>query len=205
MNSVFGLTAPNLLGLICALTTLVCATARAQDDVHHSPVYVPVDREIRDTSPRDINAESDFSVAAQVANRYLAVTIEVTKTSITPTDAVLVRGPQRSNSSAADLWVSVSGPGVLASRYRIADPRLQKLEDGAWEASDSAEKVIVIPLSALIERVIVAPTSTTRGAVVSAGGTFDPRPWATLACTGADPGTYPECAAVLDLGIPPPP
>jgi len=205
MNSVSGLTATSILGLAFALTTLGWTSVLAQDDVHLSPVYIPVDREIRDTRPNDVNAQSDFRVADMIAFRYLAVTIDITKTNINPTDATLVRGPQRSNSSAHDLWVSSSGTGLRSTRYRIADPRLQKLDSGAWEERASAEEVIIIPLSAMIDQVNVAPTSAQRGTVVSAGGTFDPRPWATLACTGADPETYPECSAVLGLGIPPPP
>jgi len=195
-------------GLSCLLfgiLTIIFETAEAQVIEHRSPVYVPVQREIRDTTPVDVNSESSFQVVDMVANRFLAIQVEFTKSTINPNSATLARGPGRSNSSAFDLTVTASGANARSTQYRISDPRLQKLQDGPWEERSSAEKVIYIPLSDQIDSVEIAPASPARGGVVSAGGSFDPRPWATLACTGADPDEYPECSAILALGISPPP
>lgn len=148
----------------------------------------------------DVSAESEFSASSLVAVQYLAIRVKISKTGIEALSATLTRGPKKANSAVADLWVRAYSVGKDAPRmeYRIADPRLHKNQNGAWVAADSAEKVIVIPLSAEIGRVDIEPARG-RSAVVSEGGTFNPIPLAIAACDDHDTTRYPDCSAFLEL------
>jgi len=184
------------------------SAVNAQDGVVYEEIMVP-DR-IHDSSTADINARSEFSVGDQVARQYLAIVLEITKTTVTPIDSSLVRGPSSLSSAAnKDLQVRALQSTRVVSQYSVQDPRFVKRERSvtgrvdAWVELVSANQVVYIPLSSLIDKVEVAP-ETGRAGTVSSGGDFDPRPWATVACDGHDPDLYPNCAAVIALGIPSP-
>ena len=196
-----------ITGSVVAACAVLAAPAGAQN---YEEIFVPppIEREIAGKTAADVNAASTFSVAEQIEAQYVAITVEMTKTSITPLDARLIRGPAQPASSATrDLEVRALAGVREMSRYGIADPRFRSKEQGVtgenrpWVEQPVASKVIYIPLSSLVDKVEISPAPG-RAGTVSSGGEFDPRPWATLACDGHDPNLYPNCDAILLLGIP---
>jgi hypothetical protein len=196
-----------LAQVLVGVTMALCGAVSAQDTIHLEEIEV-VDR-ISDTTPKDVDEESGFKTSDQVARQYVAIVVEVTKTDTIPIDASLVRGPAEiSNAALKDLKVSALQSTRAVSTYSMADPRFAKRERSvtghmsAWIELDSATAVIYVPLSALIDKVEIAPEPS-RSDTVSSGGEFDPRPWATGACDGHDPDLYPDCSSVIALGISP--
>ena len=203
------------------IVTLMLATAAAilqiepaiAEDIEIITGRPPFDLVIGETHTRDINERSEFSVAEQVANQYLVVKLEITKTSITPLEASLTRGPDKANDAIKDLQVRSLDSTRLVAQYSVADPRFQRIEPSASPrdlgSSNRAteapmkELIIFVPLSSMVDKVEVVPEPD-RAGTVSSGGDFDPLPWATVACTGHDPDLFPNCPAILALGIPPP-
>jgi hypothetical protein len=203
----------NFALILAALAAIMQShpTIAQDDDVDYR--RVPVPRSLHDTSSTDVNARSEFSVAEQVANQYLVVKLEITKTSITPFESSLVRGPDKTSSAIKDLQIrALNSTGVVA-QYSVADPRFLRFEPGASPRDlarshrvrelASSDLIIYVPLSSTIDKVEIVPEPG-RDDIVSSGGDFDPLPWATVACTGHDPDRYPNCPAILALGIPPP-
>ena len=195
------------LAVVGMLLALHSHHALADDDVILEEIVVP-DR-IDGTSATDINERSEFDTSDQVAKQYVAIVVEITKTSTTPIDASLVRGPSTiANNSVKDLRVSAEQSGRVVSAYSMPDPRFVRRERGVtgrmepWIELDSATAVIYVPLSSVIGKVEILPEPG-RSPTVSAGGSFDPRPWATGACDGADPNLYPNCSDVVALGLTP--
>jgi hypothetical protein len=196
-------------GVVLALLLATCPGYADDAETIYRPIEIP--DAIRGTSQDDLNAVSGFNVSDQVASQYLAVTLEVTKTSITPIESTLVRGPASlPDSSVKDLQIRAFDTSKMISNYSIADPRFRKREPssvgtgGTWFEQPMATQQIFVPLSSLIDKVEVLPESG-RSGTVSAGGVFDPRPWATAACSSYDPDLFPNCGDVIALGIPPPP
>lgn len=179
---------------------------------NNEAIYLPIEvpANIEGTSQEDANARSDFKVSDQVARQYLVVTLEVTKTGITPVGSSLVRGPGRlTNGAIKDLQIRAFDTTKMIAAYSIRDPRFTKREQNRvggrprWVELPAAKKNVFVPLSSEIENVEVIPEAA-RSGIVSPGGNFDPRPWGTAACVGHDPDLFPNCAAILALGIPPP-
>ncbi len=165
-------------------------------------------RELNGTTSAAVNARSEFESSDLLAVQYLVVTVRITKTEATPVGASLIRGPQKKSSSAIDdLRVRSFERSILVHEYAAPDPRFRKRQGGTsasaageWMELPSADMKIFVPLSSLVRLVEVLPAPE-RILVVSGGGDFDPAPWAISACTGADPVTYPACAAILALGL----
>ena len=198
-----------LLGAACAVVQALTQPtgAYADDAIAFEEIEVPF--VIGNTRSADINERSEFDARDQVAEQYVAVIVEITKTGATPINASLVRGPlQVTHSSVKDLTVNAQQSTRVVATYTIPDPRFVRRERsvtsevGAWVELDKATKVIYVPLSSLIDLVEIKPEPG-RSGTVSAGGSFDPRPWATGACDGHDPNLFPNCAAVADLGLSP--
>ena len=143
------------------------------------------------------NATVDFAVPNQIANEYLAITVEVTVDTVTPLASELVRGAGKANSAAADLQVIPSAAGVETGVYSMSDPRFFRLEQSEWRTAPSANAIVFVPLSATIDKLEITPLPG-RQPFTSAGATFDPRQWAVLACQ-ASTATFAECPAVIAL------
>jgi hypothetical protein len=161
--------------------------------------------ELVGTTAAAANARSEFENSALFANQYLVVTVNVTKDTVTPIRANLIRGPQKANSSIDDLRVRSLARSVLVFEYSAPDPRFRQRHIGTgtalpdeWIELPSAEMKIFVPLSPAIRRVEIVPAPG-RGLVVSGGGDFDPAPLAKVACAGADPVTFPACTPVMAL------
>lgn len=154
---------------------------------------------LRRPTTDDLNARSEFRSSQIVANQYLVVTLELTKTSIEPLDARLMRGPGIRNSATDDLRVRAMKGNKVHTQYSIQDPRFRKRQRGSdlgagyeWFELPSVEKSVFIPLDASITKVSIVPAPGREGAV-SSGGEFDLGPLASYACREYDPLRYPDC------------
>lgn len=163
-------------------------------------------RELNGISSAAVNARSEFESSDLLTDQYLVVTMRITKTEATPIGASLIRGPKKASSAIDDLRVRSFERSLLVLEYAAPDPRFRKRQGGTstsaageWMELPSADMKIFVPLSSLVRLVEVLPAPE-RALVVSGGGDFDPAPWAISACTGADPVTYPACAAIIALG-----
>ena len=144
------------------------------------------------------NDSVDFTVAGQLENEFLAITVVFTATDATPSSSQLVRGKQKANSATADLKVTPSASGVAVGVYYMRDPRYYRIEGHEWRAADKAETIVFVPLSHVIDNLVIKPVPG-REAFVSAGTTFDPRTWAIDACDRPAGATYSQCPDVLAL------
>ena len=150
-----------------------------------------------DFDSQNLNEKSNFSVAKQVANEYLVVTIVVTKSDITPVRSQLTRGPAKANSAFPDLVVRSFAGTNLNMDYTIQDPRfIHRGEE--WIELPSAEIMVFVPLSSTVDKVTIRPVQGRRG-MVSKGGEFNPLRWAIIACRkeGRD---FAACQPIVEPG-----
>lgn len=151
------------------------------------------------TKPEDLHARSEFRSSQLVANQYLAVTLELTKTSMEVLNPRLMRGPAVRNSAIDDLRVRMMQDGKVHSQYSIQDTRFRKRQRGSdlgdgyeWFIQEPVEITVFIPLDESIDKVSIIPSPGREG-VVANGDEFDPRPLAAFACRERDYSRYPDC------------
>lgn len=144
-----------------------------------------------------LNAESDFSVARQVANEYLVLTVVVSESDVKPIKSQLVRGPEKANSALGQIEIRALAGGTVAMSYTTQNPRLTKREGRTWSVSPSAGMVIFVPLQSTLDSVEIRPVPGQQY-TISKKVEFDPLPWAIRACHNDERG-FSACEAIKNL------
>jgi len=157
-----------------------------------------------DSRLREQMGQVEFDPSGRPREPFLVVLVDVTKNEAVARDTglELILGQAKTNSTAADLLVESTAGGNVVAKYRVADPRFSKMEDRRWNEADSTVLRVFVPLSPNIDLVSIEPVPGREG-VVSAGGTFDPRPLMKIACdqtaSSGDISRFPECDLVISL------
>ena len=177
----------SLILVLGALSALSCSGDNLLIDLPDRWSSSPVVGQsgISDEDLERFNAESNFSVARQIANEYLVLTVVVTESEVKPIKSHLVRGPEKANSPTGDLEIRALSRGKAVMSYTVANPRLTKQEGVNWAVSKSAQMVIFVPLQSTLDSVQILPVPRQQF-TISGIVEFDPWPWANSACNNND-------------------
>ena len=192
----------SLILMLGALSALSCSSDNTRIDQPDRRPSSPVVGQsgISDKDLERFNAESDFSVARQIANEYLVLTVVVTESDVKRIKSHLVRGPEKANSPIGDLEIRALSGSKVVMGYTAPNPRLTKQEGVNWVVSTSAPMVIFVPLQSTVDSVEIRPVPGQQY-TISKTVEFDPRPWAMSACQN-NRRIFAACPEINSLVLP---